>query len=106
MSKHVAQCSAGPHKRDRSQFLCIGLPLFQAAVCLIDGNEHHLDIVVYDYKGRRQSVDLAAIRELSAQGAGPTEVARLLGISRMAVYRATRPQRSLESSPRIPAGPG
>ena len=35
-----------------------------------------------------------------------TEVARLLGISRMTVYRATRPQRSPESSPRAPAGPG
>ena len=58
------------------------------------------------YKGRQRSVDLAAICELSAQGAGPTEVARQLGISRMTVYRATRPQHSPESSPRAPAGPG
>lgn len=58
------------------------------------------------YNGRQQSVDLAAIRELSQQGAGPTEVARRLGISRMTVYRATRQQRSPESSPRAPAGPG
>ncbi|MDI1325361.1 MAG: recombinase family protein [Brevundimonas sp.] len=58
------------------------------------------------YKGRQQSVDLAAIRELSAQGAGPTEVARLLGISRMTVYRATRAQGTQKSSPGVPTAPG
>lgn len=39
------------------------------------------------YRGRQKSVDQSAIRELSARGAGATEIARALGISRMTVYR-------------------
>lgn len=42
------------------------------------------------YKGRRKSVDPAAIRALSEQGLGPTEVARRLGVSRMTVFRELR----------------
>lgn len=41
------------------------------------------------YKGRRKSVDSAAIASLLAQGLGPTAIAKHLGISRMTVYRET-----------------
>lgn len=39
------------------------------------------------YKGRKPSIDVARVRSLHAAGKGPTEIARLLGIHRMSVYR-------------------
>lgn len=40
------------------------------------------------YKGRRPSVDVAAVKSLKAAGMGPSEIARQLGIGRASVYRA------------------
>ena len=40
------------------------------------------------YKGRPASIDPAQVRELKAQGVGPSEIARRLGIGRASVYRA------------------
>ncbi|MDK3075835.1 recombinase family protein [Sedimentitalea sp. JM2-8] len=40
------------------------------------------------YKGRRKSVDEAAIRRLVAEGVPKAQIARNLGVSRMTVYRA------------------
>jgi DNA invertase Pin-like site-specific DNA recombinase len=40
------------------------------------------------YRGRKKSVDDAAIRELARQGKGPSIIAAELRVSRMTVYRA------------------
>src|ERR1700741_1227022 len=40
------------------------------------------------YKGRPASIDSARVRELKAQGLGPTAIAKELGIGRASVYRA------------------
>jgi DNA invertase Pin-like site-specific DNA recombinase len=40
------------------------------------------------YKGRPASIDAAQVRELKAQGVGPSEIATRLGIGRASVYRA------------------
>lgn len=40
------------------------------------------------YKGRKPSVDVAAVRSLRDQGLGGTEIAKQLGIGRASVYRA------------------
>jgi DNA invertase Pin-like site-specific DNA recombinase len=40
------------------------------------------------YKGRKPSVDVAAVRELKAQGVGPSAIAKRLGVGRASVYRA------------------
>jgi DNA invertase Pin-like site-specific DNA recombinase len=40
------------------------------------------------YKGRPASIDTARVRELKAQGIGPSEIAKRLGIGRASVYRA------------------
>jgi DNA invertase Pin-like site-specific DNA recombinase len=40
------------------------------------------------YKGRKPSVDGAAVRALRDQGVGPVEIAKRLGIGRASVYRA------------------
>src|SRR5712664_122574 len=40
------------------------------------------------YKGRPPSVDRAKIADLKAQGFGPSQIARKLGIGRASVYRA------------------
>lgn len=40
------------------------------------------------YKGRKPSVDIAKVRELRAEGVGPSEIAKRLGIGRASVYRA------------------
>ena len=40
------------------------------------------------YKGRPPSIDAAQIRTMKAEGAGPAEIARRLGIARASVYRA------------------
>ncbi|MDP4024950.1 recombinase family protein [Methylobacterium sp. NEAU 140] len=39
------------------------------------------------YKGRPASIDAAAVRALSAEGVGGSEIARRLGIGRASVYR-------------------
>jgi DNA invertase Pin-like site-specific DNA recombinase len=40
------------------------------------------------YKSRSASVDPGRVRQLKAQGFGPSHIARKLGISRASVYRA------------------
>jgi len=40
------------------------------------------------YKGRRPTVDAAAVRSLRAEGLGGSEIAKKLGIGRASVYRA------------------
>jgi DNA invertase Pin-like site-specific DNA recombinase len=40
------------------------------------------------YKGRKPSVDAAAVRQLHEQGVSPTVIAKQLGIGRASVYRA------------------
>ena len=40
------------------------------------------------YKGRPASIDAAQVREMKAQGLGPSEIARALKIGRASVYRA------------------
>jgi Helix-turn-helix domain of resolvase len=46
------------------------------------------------YKGRKPSIDAARVREMKANGLGPTEIAKALGIGRASVYRVL-----LEGSP-------
>lgn len=41
------------------------------------------------YKGRPASIDPGKVRQLHAEGVGPAEIARQLGISRQSVYRLT-----------------
>ena len=40
------------------------------------------------YRGRKPSVPIEKVREMRAGGMGPTEIAKVLGISRMSVHRA------------------
>ncbi len=40
------------------------------------------------YKGRKQSVDVAKIKELASEGLMKTEIAKRLGVGRATVYRA------------------
>lgn len=40
------------------------------------------------YKGRKASVDFDMVRTLRAEGVGPTDIAKKLGIGRASVYRA------------------
>jgi DNA invertase Pin-like site-specific DNA recombinase len=40
------------------------------------------------YKGRTASIDPARVKQLKADGLGPTEIARTLKIGRASVYRA------------------
>lgn len=40
------------------------------------------------YKGRKPSVDTAAVRALHSEGIGPSNIAKRLGIGRASVYRA------------------
>jgi DNA invertase Pin-like site-specific DNA recombinase len=40
------------------------------------------------YKGRPASVDVTRVRQLKAQGMGPTKISKALGIGRASVYRA------------------
>jgi DNA invertase Pin-like site-specific DNA recombinase len=40
------------------------------------------------YKGRRPSVDAAKVAQLKAEGRGPSQIARKLGIGRASFYRA------------------
>jgi DNA invertase Pin-like site-specific DNA recombinase len=41
---------------------------------------------IYTGKGRPASIDVARIREMKAQGLGPTAIAKALGIGRASVY--------------------
>lgn len=43
------------------------------------------------YKGRKPTVDAAAVRSLRDQGLGGSEIAKRLGIGRASVYRALQP---------------
>jgi DNA invertase Pin-like site-specific DNA recombinase len=43
---------------------------------------------IYVGKGRPASVDAVRVREMKAQGLGPTAIARALGIGRASVCRA------------------
>ncbi|MBA3670127.1 MAG: helix-turn-helix domain-containing protein [Sphingomonas sp.] len=40
------------------------------------------------YKGRKPSADVKAIRDLRAQGLGPSAIAKKLKVGRTTVYRA------------------
>jgi DNA invertase Pin-like site-specific DNA recombinase len=40
------------------------------------------------YKGRLASIDADQVRALKAQGIGPSEIAKRLGIGRVSVYMA------------------
>ena len=40
------------------------------------------------YKGRPASISTDRVRELKAQGLGPSDIARMMGIGRASVYRA------------------
>ncbi len=40
------------------------------------------------YKGRPASIDTAQVRQLKADGLGPSKIAKALGIGRASVYRA------------------
>jgi DNA invertase Pin-like site-specific DNA recombinase len=40
------------------------------------------------YKGRKPSVDTAQVKAMKADGVGPSEIAKRLGIARASVYRA------------------
>ena len=40
------------------------------------------------YKGRPASIDPAQIQQLKAEGKGPSQIAKQLGIARASVYRA------------------
>lgn len=42
------------------------------------------------YKGRPATIDTAAVAKLKAEGVGPAEIARRLGIGRASVYRALK----------------
>ena len=39
------------------------------------------------YKGRKPTIDPEAVRGLKAEGLGPTQIAKKLGIGRASVYR-------------------
>jgi DNA invertase Pin-like site-specific DNA recombinase len=40
------------------------------------------------YKGRPASIDAAQVQQLKAEGMGPSQIAKHLGIGRASVYRA------------------
>jgi hypothetical protein len=46
------------------------------------------------YKGRPASIDAAKVRELKAQGLGPSQIAKALNIGRASVYRVLEPTTS------------
>lgn len=53
------------------------------------------------YKGRRRSVDAAAVRSLRDGGLGGSEIAKKLGIGRASVYRALQTDRSPDSASEV-----
>jgi DNA invertase Pin-like site-specific DNA recombinase len=46
------------------------------------------------YKGRPASIDPAQVRQLKADGVGPSKIAKMLGIGRASVYRALEASRT------------
>ena len=42
------------------------------------------------YKGRKKTIDTTSIRNMNAEGHSVTEIAALLGVSRMTVYRSLK----------------
>ena len=48
------------------------------------------------YKGRKPSIDPAKVRDLKAQGMGPSAIAKTLKIGRASVYRALGRLKSAE----------
>lgn len=51
------------------------------------------------YKGRKASIDNTKVRELKAQGLGPSGIAKQLGIGRASVYRAINAAKVPASAP-------
>ena len=39
------------------------------------------------YKGRKRSIDPAMVKQLAAEGVGPSEIAKRMGVARSSVYR-------------------
>ena len=39
------------------------------------------------YKGRKPSIDPAVVKQLAAEGVGPSEIAKRMGVARSSVYR-------------------
>jgi DNA invertase Pin-like site-specific DNA recombinase len=50
------------------------------------------------YKGRKKQIDEAQIIRLTAEGNSQTQVAELIGVTRMTVYRALKKQRLLQAN--------
>ena len=50
------------------------------------------------YKGRKKQIDESQIIKLTAQGNSQTQVAELIGVTRMTVYRALKKQRLLQAN--------
>jgi DNA invertase Pin-like site-specific DNA recombinase len=59
------------------------------------------------YRGRKPSIDAARVRTMAADGTGPAEIARTLGIARSSVYLALKgaPPPAPGFHPDTPAGP-
>jgi len=51
------------------------------------------------YKGRKKQIDDNKIVELTAQGKSQHQVAEIMGITRMSVYRCLKKQRSTTKQP-------
>jgi DNA invertase Pin-like site-specific DNA recombinase len=50
------------------------------------------------YRGRKKQIDEAQIIKLTAEGNSQTQVAELIGVTRMTVYRALKKQRLLQAN--------
>ena len=50
------------------------------------------------YRGRKKQIDEAQIIRLTAEGNSQTQVAELIGVTRMTVYRALKKQRLLQAN--------
>lgn len=51
-------------------------------------SEHKSSAIVRVYKGRKASIDPAKVRQMKADGMGPSAIAKTLRIGRASVYRA------------------